>query len=174
MDRKATPKSAWEDERIKRNPASAKAPAGECVILRCGRFGLAPLGHAQVRLAASFLAASARPLPRRRRAVVRWERGCGGSRRIFPRCSIHLPSQQQQRPESSSAAAAGTGKGLLLAVARAVRGSPRPLFRARESAVRFLPRKRVKIVSFFTGFRRVRRLRQTLPGSFVLPLKKRS
>lgn len=94
----------WEDERI-RNPASAKAPAGECVILRCGRFGLAPLGHAQVRPAASFLAASARPLPRRRGAVVRWERGCGGSRRIFPRASIHLPSQQQQRSSSRRAAA---------------------------------------------------------------------
>lgn len=111
-------------------------------MLRCGRFGLAPLGHAQTCLSASLLPSSARPLPRGRWGCGSLGRRCGRSRFVTFLLCAKCP-KRAKKAKSKCACCRGCTR--WLAVEAAVRAPPSALVRGRGGAPCFLPRTRVKI-----------------------------
>ena len=112
-------------------------------MLRCGRFGLAPLGHAQTCLSASLLPSSARPLPRGRWGCGSLGRRCGRSRFVTFLLCAKCPKRAKKAKYKMCVLSGGCTR--WLAVSAAVRAPPSALVRGRGGAPCFLPRTRVKI-----------------------------
>lgn len=86
-------------------------------MLRCGRFGLAPLGHAQTCLSASLLPASARPLPRGRWGCGSLGRRCGRSRFVTFLLCAKCPKRAKKAKHKMCVLSGGCSRWLAVAAA---------------------------------------------------------